>query len=108
MRQKEVHSFSPRWEARSGTPPQANQKLDGKKAAFEGQETGSLMARFLRWLKAEPSQSRQAHRHPLPGLVAYHWTDGAPKAYLIGDISHSGLFLLTEKRPFAPSMEPFS
>jgi hypothetical protein len=36
----------------------------------------------------------------LPGLVAYHWTGGAPKAYHIGDISDTGFYLLTEERPF--------
>jgi hypothetical protein len=99
-RQKEVRSLSPQSEARSGILPQANQKLDGKKHGFEDQKKGSLMARFLRWLKAEPSDRRVGNRHPLPGLVAYHWTGGGPRAYLIGDISHSGLFLLTEERPF--------
>jgi hypothetical protein len=36
----------------------------------------------------------------LPGLVAYHWTGGAPQAHQIGDISFTGLYLLTEDRPY--------
>jgi hypothetical protein len=98
--QKDNRSQPSRSEDRFEPLPQSIQKLDEKKTAFQGQGTGSLTARFLRWLKAEPSDRRAGNRHPLPDLVAYHWTGGAPKAYLIGDISHSGLFLLTEERHF--------
>lgn len=85
---------------RSGPLQPAIHKSDDGATESKGQKGGSLGARFLRWLKNEPSDRRVGNRHPLPGLVAYHWTGGAPKAYLIGDISHRGLFLLTEERPF--------
>jgi len=86
---------------RSGQVHQAIQKLD-EKVWDESQEEKklSLKDRFLRWLNPDPSNRRWAYRHPLPGLVAYHWTGGAPKAYHIGDISDTGFFLLTEERPF--------
>ena len=65
------------------------------------QKNESWLARFRRWLvPADPYDRRSAGRHPLPGLVAYHWTGGTPKAYHIGNISDSGFFLLTEERPF--------
>ncbi len=34
----------------------------------------------------------------LPGLAAYYWTGGAPKAHNIKDISPSGLYVVTEER----------
>lgn len=47
----------------------------------------------------DDSDRRRTNRHPLPGLVAYYWTGGAPQANQIGDISETGLYLLTEDRP---------
>jgi hypothetical protein len=49
------------------------------------------------WLS---SDRRRAERKPLPGLVAYYWTGGSPKAYRIGDISSQGFYLLTPERWF--------
>jgi hypothetical protein len=64
----------------------------------------SVIARFRRWLVPDPYDRRRAGRHPLPELVAYHWTGGTPVAYHVGDISDSGFFLLTEERPFPGTM----
>ena len=44
------------------------------------------------------SDRRRAKRLPLPGLVVYYWTGSTPRAYQVGDISLSGLYLLTEER----------
>ena len=41
---------------------------------------------------------RRAKRFPTPGLVAYDWTGGAPYSYNVGDMSATGLFLLTRGR----------
>jgi hypothetical protein len=87
-------------DGRSGRLQRAIQTLAEKEAEFHARQKGSLKTRFLRWLNSEPSDRRRASRHPLPGLVAYHWTGGAPKAYHIGDISDTGFYLLTEERPF--------
>lgn len=57
----------------------------------------SLTLRFLRWLFPEVNQ-RRAKRYPTPGLVAYYWTGGAPYSYNVGDMSATGLFLLTKER----------
>jgi hypothetical protein len=94
---RRVPSSSP--EAHSHQLQDAIQKLD-KSTESQNPKSGSLGARFLRWLSGEPESRRRGERHPLPGLVAYHWTGGAPKAYKIGDISHSGFYLITEDRPF--------
>src|SRR5579863_288595 len=56
-----------------------------------------LTLRFLRWLFPEVNQ-RRAKRFPTPNLVAYYWTGGAPYSYQVGDISATGLFLLTKER----------
>lgn len=57
----------------------------------------SLPLRVLRWLFPEVNQ-RRAIRYPTPGLVAYYWTGGAPHSYHVGDMSATGLFLLTKDR----------
>ena len=56
---------------------------------------------FLRWLSTD---RRGSKRHPLPGLVAYYWTGGAPQAFHIADISTNGLYLLTDERWFPGTM----
>jgi uncharacterized protein len=61
----------------------------------------SWFIRFLRWLSTDRRGSR---RHPLPGLVAYYWTGGAPQAFHIADISTNGLYLLTDERWFPGTM----
>lgn len=66
-------------------------------AAPEEQESDPLTIRFLRWLFPDVNQ-RRAKRYPTPGMVAYYWTGGAPYSYHVGDISATGLFLLTKER----------
>lgn len=61
------------------------------------EERPSLTLRVLRWLFPEVNQ-RRAKRFPTPGLVAYYWTGGAPHSYHVGDMSATGLFLLTKER----------
>lgn len=61
----------------------------------------SWFIRFLRWLSTD---RRGSKRHPLPGLVAYYWTGGAPQAFHISDISTNGLYLLTDERWFPGTM----
>jgi hypothetical protein len=82
----------------------AIKRLDDGEAQAEAQKNESWITRFRRWLVPDPFDRRIAGRYPLPGLVAYHWTGGTPKAYHIGNISDSGFFLLTEERPFPGTM----
>ncbi len=42
----------------------------------------------------------RSQRYPLPGMVAYHWTGGKAHGCEIGDISISGIFLVTDERWF--------
>ena len=80
----------------------AHQRLAEKDAAdAETVQSASWFIRFLRWLSTDRRGSR---RHPLPGLVAYYWTGGAPQAFHIADISTNGLYLLTDERWFPGTM----
>lgn len=56
-----------------------------------------MYLRFLRWLFPEVNQ-RRAKRYSTSNLVAYYWTGGAPFSYQVGDISATGVFLLTKER----------
>lgn len=51
--------------------------------------------RLLRMLVPD---RRRASRHPAPELVAYRWTGATPRPQRVGDISETGLFLLTDER----------
>ncbi len=66
----------------------------------ELEEKPSLRIRLLRWIFPPPPSTdrRRGERLPLPGLVAYYWTGGAPTSYRLGNVSNSGLYLLTEER----------
>ncbi len=82
----------------------AIQHLNDQEDEALSRKNDSLKTRFLRWLNHDQSERRRARRHPLPGLVAYHWTGGAPQAYHIGDISETGIYLLTDERPLLGTM----
>lgn len=79
-----------------GTPRAATPTLH-QQPEPEPPASGPLTLRVLRWLFPEVNQ-RRAKRFPAPNLVAYYWTGGAPYSYHVGDISATGLFLLTKER----------
>ncbi len=80
----------------------AQQRLAEKDVAeADAIQNVSWFIRFLRWLSTD---RRGSKRHPLPGLVAYYWTGGAPQAFHIADISTNGLYLLTDERWFPGTM----
>jgi hypothetical protein len=54
-----------------------------------------------RWWSPDPRKApemRKAPRDAVPGLAAYYWTGGSPKAHSIRDISATGLYVVTEER----------
>jgi len=63
----------------------------------EEAEEVPMYLRFLRWMFPEVNQ-RRAKRFSTSNLVAYYWTGGAPFSYQVGDISATGVFLLTKER----------
>jgi len=80
----------------------AQQRLAEKDGVeVDAVQNASWFIRFLRWLSTD---RRGSKRHPLPGLVAYYWTGGAPQAFHIADISTNGLYLLTDERWFPGTM----
>jgi uncharacterized protein len=80
----------------------AHQRLEEKESAdLDAVTNVSWFIRFLRWLSTD---RRASKRNPLPGLVAYYWTGGAPQAFHIADISSVGLYLLTDERWFPGTM----
>ncbi|MGC1424999.1 MAG: PilZ domain-containing protein [Terracidiphilus sp.] len=60
----------------------------------------SFVERVKRWLSSETSSIQRLSRHPLPDLIAYHWSGGTPRPYALGDISGTGFYLLTDERPY--------
>lgn len=63
----------------------------------EEEKRPGIHVRLLRWLFPDVNE-RRATRFPTPGLVAYYWTGGAPHSYHVGDMSATGLYLLTHER----------
>jgi hypothetical protein len=100
-----VPDKSAEWDAkwlrpiRTAPKPLANPKdpILKKDAAPKPQNSDPLTIRFLRWLFPDVNQ-RRARRYPTPGVVAYYWTGGTPYSYHVGDMSATGLFLLTKER----------
>jgi hypothetical protein len=79
----------------SQVPPSAPKKAANHWEPMEP-EAMPLKLRFLRWL-FRVNQCR-AKRYSTPDLVAYYFTGGAPHSFQVGDISASGLYLLTPER----------
>jgi hypothetical protein len=81
------------------------QPAEKDRAESEAPKREPFMTRLLRWLATD---RRKARRFPFPGLVAYYWTGGAPKACQIGDISTTGLYIVTEERWLPGSVIPMT
>lgn len=66
---------------------------------FEIQGVKRAMKFGKGWIeKFLSTDSRKAERRHAPGLVAYFWDGGAPKAHEIENISETGFYLLTKER----------
>lgn len=57
----------------------------------------SLGVRFLRWLVPD---RRKDDRHPSPNLTAHRWSGDQMYTYLVEDVSTTGIYVVTEERPF--------
>ena len=79
------------------------------KTKFQREEKPSLDMQFMRWLYPElnfrrppcespPIDRRLAGRLQKPGLVAYYFTGGPPRAHNLGNISVTGFYMHTDER----------
>lgn len=51
---------------------------------------------ITRWLLRMTSSA--AERYPVSGLVAFYWAGGSPRSCTVGNISSSGIYVITEER----------
>lgn len=91
-------------------PAQANEGLKKQHAAIQrfieqakaqARQRKSGMTRALRWLTADPSTDgdrRRAIRRPSPELMAFYAEKGARQGLNVGNISSTGVYLLTDER----------
>lgn len=77
----------------------AIRQLKGSGAQAPERPRDSRLVRLLHWFRQSPADRQRMRRHPLPGLVAYHWMNTGPVFYHLGDMSGTGCYLLTEERP---------
>ncbi len=74
------------------TKAERDESLPEKKASFG--------ARIKQWFSGDAPSDQRSNRQVFPGLVAYHWSGGAPRPYELGNVSESGFYLLTDERPY--------
>ena len=77
----------------------AIQQLRQRNAETMGLKKDSWKTRLRRWLLGDYPDRRTNKRLPLPDLFAFYWIGAVPHACYIGNISETGLFLLTQRRP---------
>jgi hypothetical protein len=79
-------------------PVQSAVAADKTEAASD--EKKPVVHRILRWLYPAlyDQDRRHSPRRPLDGLVAYDWSGDAPERHEIGNISSTGIYLLTDQR----------
>ena len=93
----------------STEPQAANQQSYSSKTQFRPEVKPTLDMQFWQWLYPEvrfqhpfqetaPSDRRRTSRLKKPGLVAYYFTGGPPRAHGLGDISVTGFYMHTEER----------
>lgn len=86
--------------------PPSKQFTDYSDVVLPRQEETSRTVKWLRWLfpnlnidqPALVTDRRKADRLPLPDLVAYFFTGGAPRPHPISNISITGFYMETEDR----------
>ncbi|MGA9584847.1 MAG: PilZ domain-containing protein [Terracidiphilus sp.] len=87
------------WEAEEIEPVNVQRQISEEDKSPTKKEKLSLKTRLQRWLGGTPpvidESRRRAERTALPGLVAFYWSGGAPKAHEIVNISKTGFYLRT-------------
>ena len=80
--------------------PPVQPAVAADKAEAAPEEKKPVVHRILRWLYPAlyDQDRRHSPRRPLDGLVAYDWSGEAPQRHEIGNISSTGIYLLTDQR----------
>jgi len=86
------------------TPPAIQPAPATAKPAILTPQSNSFKSRMHEWLfpvqgSTKPRRARdrrRAHRIPMPDLVAYFWTGGAPRPHRISNISITGFYMQTD------------
>ena len=80
--------------------PPVQPTVASDKAEAAPDEKRPVVHRILRWLYPAlyDQDRRHSPRRPLDGLVAYEWSGDAPQRHEIGNISSTGIYLLTDQR----------
>jgi hypothetical protein len=81
------------------TPPALRQWQIAEAEPRKKEKKLPLAMRILRWLWGDVSQAddsrRRAERKELPGLLAFYWSGGTPKAHEVVNISKTGFYMRT-------------
>jgi len=101
---RDSEAIAPSSDDRLGKLWQAIEEMEEEVAASQGRKNKSLTARLKRWVVPDPPHRRRAIRVPMPDLVAYRETGAGTRTCYVGNISRTGLYLLTEERPLPGSM----
>jgi hypothetical protein len=101
----------PLWSGGPGVPemsepsaedgPSASELYEMDLAEPDSKDDKAPKSWLERWWSPDPRKApelRKASRDAVPGLAAYYWTGGAPKAHPVRDVSSLGLFVVTEER----------
>lgn len=94
---------SPASPIQAAAPAQANWRRDddedGESWMSDKEVRRDLFKdRLRRWFSHEAHDRRRSKRYRLPGLVAVQQRSDEARSYLIGNISDTGFFLLTDER----------
>ncbi|MGB6191521.1 MAG: PilZ domain-containing protein [Terracidiphilus sp.] len=86
--------------AQSIEPRVKDAAVEEKAGEKDSGERDWVVSRFLKWLYpgAYETDRRKGSRIPIPNLVAYDTTTGVAQSFEVGDISATGMFLITEER----------
>ena len=101
---RDSEAIAPSSDDRLGKLRQAIEEME-EVAASRSQKKESVTARLKRWVVPDPQFYRhRAMRVPMPDVVAYCETGAERQSYCVGNISRTGLYLLTGERPTPGSM----
>jgi hypothetical protein len=82
----------------AGAAQPAEAVVEAQLGLKQADKPKSWLQRLLSVCLGSPQDPRKAPRLALPGLSAYFWDGGTPKAHEIMNISDTGLYVVTDER----------